>query len=99
MMEIRDADPFAAVESAANEVEAQKAFEEGLELIRPLVDVAPEEIKPSAEAYVQGFEDYGKLLADAGYNGSQVDRDALADLRLKVGTAEAEIVAYATRNC
>ena len=97
--ELDDAEPFAAFENAANELEAQQAFEEGLEAIRPLVDTAPDEIRPSAVAYLEAFEAFGRLLADAGYNGSAVDRDAMAEITLKMGRAEAELEAYATRTC
>ena len=97
--ELSVADPFAAVEAATSPEEAKRAFDAALEKVRPLVEVAPKAIADAAEAYVDGFEAYGALLAAADYNGSKVDRDQLAVIVADFGHAQADLEAYAVKNC
>jgi len=74
-------DPFLAFGDTATPTEIAEAFEALVERADELVEVAPEEVRPAAEAYADATIGMDDLMAEAGYDGARLDARAYRDLQ------------------
>ena len=72
-------DPFLAFGATASPAEIEQGFEALVLRADELVDVAPEEVRPAAQAYRDAAAAMDELMAAAGYDGARLDVRAYRD--------------------
>jgi hypothetical protein len=92
-------DPFRVFGARATNQDIRTAFEALVQRSRELADVAPPEVKPTAEAYARASARMDSLMAGAGYDGSAVDAPAYRAAQLDYTAASTRLVRYLTSEC
>jgi hypothetical protein len=69
-------DPFLAFGDTATAAEIEEGFEALVARADELATVAPDEVRPAAEAYATSARAMDELMDDAGYVGGRVDARA-----------------------
>ncbi len=92
-------DPFRGFGARATNTEIKAAFTALVTSSRELADVAPAEVRPTAEAYAQAAAKMSSLMAGAGYDGSLVDAPAYRAAQEDYTAASTSLVRYLTSQC
>ena len=92
-------DPFLAFGDTATPDEIAEGFEALVERADELVDVAPEEVRPAAEAYADAATAMDELMADAGYDGARLDARAYRDEQEAYTEAADRLLNYLDAEC
>ena len=72
-------DPFLAFGATASAEEVEQGFEALVLRADELVDVAPDEVRPAAQAYRDAAAAMDELMAAAGYEPTRLDARAYRD--------------------
>ena len=92
-------DPFLAFGATASPAEIEQGFEALVTRARELADVAPEEVRPAAEAYRDAAAAMEALMADAGYDGARLDARAYRDEEVAYTEAADRLLRYLEAEC
>ena len=64
-----------------------------------LAEVAPDEVRPAAEAYADAATAMDELMADAGYDGARLDARAYRDEQEAYTEAADRLLSYLDSEC
>lgn len=92
-------DPFRSLGDTATPDEMEVAFHALVERGRELVDAAPPEAKGSARDFAEASEEMDELMADAGYDGADLDQRAYRDAQLRYADASRRLLAHLDASC
>lgn len=92
-------DPFRAFGDRATPAEIRTAFTALVQRADELVNVAPDEVRPTAREYASAAKALDSLLADAAYDGNAVDARAYRDAQTDYIEAANLLERYLESDC
>jgi hypothetical protein len=92
-------DPFLAFGDTATPAEIEEAFGALVARAEELAEVAPEEVRPAADAYAGAATAMDELMVDAGYDGARLDAGAYRDEQEVYVEAADRLLRYLDTEC
>jgi hypothetical protein len=92
-------DPFLAFGDTATPAEIAEAFSALVERADELAEVAPQDVRPAAEAYADATRNMDALMAEAGYDGARLDARAYRDEQEAYTEAADRLLNYLDAEC
>jgi hypothetical protein len=87
-------DPFAAFGDRADDEQIEEAFHALVARSEELVDLAPDEERPTARDYADAARGLDEIMAAAGYDGARLDARAYRDQQVRYADAAARLERY-----
>ena len=94
-----DNDPFAAFGDRATEAQIEQAFSALVERAEEILELAPDDARPTAREFRESAQELRDLLDDAGGDPAEVDTRAYRDQQVRYSEAAGLLERYLESEC